>query len=60
MTDVVVYVMGYEIRATPKRLAFDPPSNVGLHRLGGEAPTYFTPEEACRFGEATAAAEKAQ
>lgn len=46
------YVMGYEIRSHEKAISSDPPPKVSLHRMGGEAPTYFTPDEARRFGEA--------
>ena len=59
MTHEAVFVMGYKISAAPKRLLTDSPPHVALHRLGGEAPTYFTPEEARRFGEALIAAAKA-
>lgn len=48
----VEYVMGYEIRSIEKAISSDPPPKVALHRMGGEAPTYFTPDEAKRFAEA--------
>lgn len=48
----IEYVMGYEIRSHDKAISSDPPPKVSLHRMGGEAPTYFTPEEARRFAEA--------
>jgi hypothetical protein len=47
-----IYVMGYEIRSIEKALSSDAPPSVSLHRMGGEAATHFTPEEARRFGEA--------
>ena len=52
------HVMGYAIQAAPKSISSDPPPTVSLHRMGGEAPTYFTPEEARRFGEAMIRAAK--
>ncbi len=59
MTSHVVYVMGHEVRALPKALLSDPPSSVSLRRLGGAVEaTYFTPEEARRFGEAMILAAK--
>lgn len=49
----IEHVMGYEIRSHEKAISSDPPPRVSLHRMGGEAPsTYFTPDEARRFGEA--------
>ena len=45
------YAMGYEISGHAKVIGSDPPPKVSLHRLGGEAPTYFTPDEAERFAE---------
>ena len=52
-------VMGYAIQPHAKRLVADAPAHVALHRMGGEAPTYFTSEEARRFGEAMIAAAHA-
>jgi len=54
----VEYVMGYEISPHPKTIFSDPPPKVCLRRMGGEAPTYFTPSEARRFGEAMIQAAK--
>lgn len=54
----IEYVMGYEIRSHEMTISSDPPPKVSLHRMGGEAPTYFTPEEAERFGEAMIRAAK--
>lgn len=59
MSANIEYVMGYEIAAHPKTLFSDPPANVCLRRMGGEAPTYFTPSEARRFGEMMIQAAKA-
>lgn len=59
MSQIVEYVMGYEIAAQPKTLFLDPPANVCLRRMGGEVPTYFTPSEARRFGEMMIQAAKA-
>jgi hypothetical protein len=60
----IQYVMGYEIQSFTKSIYSDPPPKVSLHRMGGEASTYFTPEEARRFAEALLQAandaEKAQ
>jgi hypothetical protein len=53
MTEVCVeYVMGYEVTAHVKAIAVDGPPHVVLRRLGAEAPTYFTPDEAKRFADA--------
>lgn len=48
----IEYVMGYEIRSNVKAILSDPPPHVVLHRMGSGEVTYFTPEEARRFGEA--------
>jgi hypothetical protein len=63
MTEVCVeYVMGYKVTAHVKTVSIDGPPLVALRRLGAEAPTYFTPDEAKRFADAiqrvAAAAER--
>lgn len=54
--------MGYEVEAHAKTLQSDPPPHVAVRRLGGEAPTYFTPGEARSFADvvmrAASAAER--
>ena len=52
MSVSVEYVMGYEIEAHAKTLQSDPPPHVSLRRLGGEASTYFTPDEARNLADA--------
>jgi hypothetical protein len=54
-----IYAMGYEIQSKAQILMSDPPPTISLRRMGGEASTYFTPDEVRRFAEALLAAAKA-